>query len=966
MSKPRNSGLAFEAHVASELKLLAAGKPSTLDPLNLDQGLVSALRGAVVYAPWTEVPAGLLVSLGWEPRDVHERRKLYEGPADQRGWREYGGDWVVERSDVQGAVLMGQDKDHEQLSVGCLGRFLMVAGDAYEHNHETLGLPNGTPSAVLCFPKESHVSQRDHAYLCKMKMRAGLHLLGFPDFQAKPGLDPEADPMDEESNESLVPLRTPPRPLSPSLRPVPTAAEVPPNPEAPKTVYSLAMPTDGQKRAFQTRAANVIVKNAGLYLVKAPPGCGKTAIMATVVGSLVRWRSQASTHDTRRGKPRLAFLTAPCIDHAKQLLLRLERVLSNAFGKDWKTDVVEFVGDATVASLETLKTRLAAGVRVFISTDRSATLLLALAEHAVSLDYPLLCVKDEAHYNADHASDSTKLLLLAERQAKGFAVACTATPDGDVMKLPNLKIALDYGLKRAVDKGFCAPYEVVLPLLTSKGDDEHLPVEAKDLARADRLGAAALFCIAGMMNDGVRKCVAYARDTAEAKALKTFLGRACAFHGAECVVSVVTEETKQREALYDAFQSGETQVRRVQGQGRVDLVKPVLHFLIGVQILDQCVDLPKCDSIFLSSPPTSSGDVKSAHRAIQRLGRATRPKPGKRSSVAYIFSDHDNPWLHQFFGVLSQFDPGCKQRVRVASSNPVTRFDPSMITAECASLEALREKYDIGGTRRDAFVEYKDSQIAEMARLVRLVHAKAVDPRTGKKAVMPCRSNKELGLGVLWPHMKHRGHRLGELQSVLGPEFPLKAFVEAQKLERAPVDYTKEEQIQELARLVRLVHTGQVDHKTGEKAVMPFRSIKGLGLGNLWDIMKHKGQRLGELKSVLGPDFPLQAFIQSQKRSVDYTRDEQIQELTRLVLLVHAGQDDPRTGKKAVMPVSSTKGLGLGTLWNDMKHKGVRLGKLQSALGSGFPLQDFIQSQKKNPRGCLGKRKHTDLPSEDD
>ena len=474
-----------------------------------------------------------------------------------------------------------------------------------------------------------------------------------------------------------------------------------------------------------------------------------------------------------------------------------------------------------------------------------------------------------------------------------------------------------------------------------------------------------------MMNDGVRRCVAYARDTAEAKALKTFLGRACAFHGAECFVSVVTEETKQREALYDAFQSGETQVRRVQGPGRVDLVKPVLHFLIGVQILDQCVDLPECDSIFLASPPTSSGDVKSAHRAIQRLGRATRPKPGKRSSVAYIFSDHDNPWLHQFFGVLSQFDPGCKQRVRVASSNPVTCFDPSTITAEYESLEALREKYDIGGARKDAFVEYKDAQIAEMARLVRLVHSKAVDPRTAKKAFMPGISTKGLGLGYLWNNMKHHGRRLGELQSALGAEFSLQAFIEAQKLEhqRAPKNYTKEEQIAELARLVRLVHTGQDDPRTGGKAAMPIRSIKELGLGNLWAVMKHNGQRLGELQSVLGLEFPLHAFVEAQKLQrapKNYTKEEQIAELARLVRLVHTGQDDLRTGEKAVMPTQRTKKLGLGILWDQMKSRGRRLGELQSALGSGFPLQAFIQSQKRKPGGCLGKRKHTDHPSEDD
>ena len=198
-----------------------------------------------------------------------------------------------------------------------------------------------------------------------------------------------------------------------------------------------------------------------------------------------------------------------------------------------------------------------------------------------------------------------------------------------------------------------------------------------------------------MLHDGGRRAIAYARDVTEAGKLVSFLERACAFHGVACDAQLVVESTKDRKKIYKAFQSGATHAREARAHGQPDVAKPTLRFLVAVQILDACVDLPECDSVLIASPPTSRQDAKSAHRAIQRLGRATRPKAGNRRAHAYVWSDADNPWLQRLFDVLADFDPGCKKRVRVRSSNPTTAFTKEVLALEHTRVEELVERFHI-------------------------------------------------------------------------------------------------------------------------------------------------------------------------------------------------------------------------------------------------------------------------------
>jgi hypothetical protein len=155
--------------------------------------LETLLDGRVLYSHWADVPASVLTALGWEATDPAERRRIYEGPAETRGFREYGGDWlIVDDPHEPTCVVIGQDKDHKRLCASKLGRFLLVADETKEFNELHGHADDGTPSACLCFPSETKFSQRDLSKLTRLKRRFGMIMLSFDGF-VPPSPPPPSD-----------------------------------------------------------------------------------------------------------------------------------------------------------------------------------------------------------------------------------------------------------------------------------------------------------------------------------------------------------------------------------------------------------------------------------------------------------------------------------------------------------------------------------------------------------------------------------------------------------------------------------------------------------------------------------------------------------------------------------------------------------------------------------------------------
>ena len=90
-----------------------------------------------------------------------------------------------------------------------------------------------------------------------------------------------------------------------------------------------------------------------------------------------------------------------------------------------------------------------------------------------------------------------------------------------------------------------------------------------------------------------------------------------------------------------------------------------LAILCSVKILDECIDIPACDSIYIDSPGNSK------IRNIQRISRANRldkNNPHKKSRI-FIWADEYNDTV-SMIKHLKEFDDDFKcEKIKIINSN---------------------------------------------------------------------------------------------------------------------------------------------------------------------------------------------------------------------------------------------------------------------------------------------------------
>ena len=218
----------------------------------------------------------------------------------------------------------------------------------------------------------------------------------------------------------------------------------------------------------------------------------------------------------------------------------------------------------------------------------------------------------------------------------------------------------------------------------------------------------------------------------------------------------------------------------------------------------------------------------------------------------------------------------------------------------------------------------REQIVAVLSDRIRAVWAGSIDPATGAPYTMPSgrandiKDSMERSLCYAWSDAKSKGSRIEELRAELSDlieceGFDLDAFVDGHKRN---VGYTPGDQLDELSRLVGLVHAGDVDETTGAPAHMPYKHEKAMGLGELWHGMKSsvsKGAfstrktRRDHLAELIADKhgLDLDTFIAVEMR-VQATRrgqaEQALDDFLRLAKLVNAKAIDPQTEKPAKMP----------------------------------------------------------------
>jgi superfamily II DNA or RNA helicase len=201
---------------------------------------------------------------------------------------------------------------------------------------------------------------------------------------------------------------------------------------------------------------------------------------------------------------------------------------------------------------------------------------------------------------------------------------------------------IDYkmDMRTAIERNGICDYIVYVPTLSiekSVGLDKIQ--EEVDISKYDKeLVIKARFIIRGMMNNGSWKCIIYLQTQEECRVMNTILADIGKNYFAVDINSnyIISDSSREeRNAVIKAFTDCEG-----------------YSFLCNVNILNECIDIPECDSIFIAYPS------KSKIRNIQRMCRANRKDKKNLNKIAriYIWADEYKDELVDFIGHLKEYD----------------------------------------------------------------------------------------------------------------------------------------------------------------------------------------------------------------------------------------------------------------------------------------------------------------------
>ena len=181
------------------------------------------------------------------------------------------------------------------------------------------------------------------------------------------------------------------------------------------------------------------------------------------------------------------------------------------------------------------------------------------------------------------------------------------------------EVDYQYPMGQAITEGCICDYMIYVPTMAIP-KDTGLDTVIEELAIKDydrELLVKARFIIRGCMATGARKCIIYCIEQNECSELMKIIKDLCeSYFAIDCWCDTIT--------------SADSRDARKNKLGEFTNARATA-FLCSVQILNECIDIPECDSIFITYAS------KSRIRNIQRLCRANRKDAKNPNKVASVF-----------------------------------------------------------------------------------------------------------------------------------------------------------------------------------------------------------------------------------------------------------------------------------------------------------------------------------------
>lgn len=248
-------------------------------------------------------------------------------------------------------------------------------------------------------------------------------------------------------------------------------------------------------------------------------------------------------------------------------------------------------------------------------------------------------------------------------------------------------VSYKYELRDAINKGYVSDYDIFVPDIRIQ-KDKYLDEVYKDINLKDvnkDLDVRSQFLLRGLDEGGFNKCIAYLKDHEEAYNFKKSLENMNKYHAMDLKVEVILSDTsaKERKNLLNDF---------VEFKGT--------YIMCSCKILDECIDIVQCDSIFIGNKTSSK------IKLIQRICRANRKdkmRPNKKSGI-FLWCDEFED-MTQTISSLKEYDIGfVKEKLKIVNYEKENKLGVSLREDDSKEYEYL-DKYVVGVRKIKEFDE---------------------------------------------------------------------------------------------------------------------------------------------------------------------------------------------------------------------------------------------------------------------
>jgi len=201
-----------------------------------------------------------------------------------------------------------------------------------------------------------------------------------------------------------------------------------------------------------------------------------------------------------------------------------------------------------------------------------------------------------------------------------------------------------FPMSKGISEKHICDYEIYLPDIRNKNNinDISQEISIKDLSlELIDLTIKGKYILRGILETGSKKCIIYLRNQEEATNMVTILNKLNEYYFIDLYTDYIISDnsSNSRTEILNKFSTFDG-----------------FSIICSVAILDECIDIPECDSIFISYPSESK------IRNIQRLSRANRKDKNNihKTSKIFLWCDEYNE-ISVFISQLKEFDDSFRE-----------------------------------------------------------------------------------------------------------------------------------------------------------------------------------------------------------------------------------------------------------------------------------------------------------------